>query len=396
MSALLRDRVQLNAVLIVLIFLGVLLLSSQSAASYPAYLLGLAMLLGIRAWRDVFQQPYVWVLLGLVVYLILSTLWSTPFEMRAVATFSVRGLLLFLFVIAVAECQSVGPLRNWLGRALPLAASLAAIAAMVVFVASGEYQKGEQLKGLGQLDNSIIAALIFGAALIFVVDLMIAERSVLWKMIGGMCACLLAAAIYYCGSRNAWFSVSAGGGVYLLSHYFGDRRRFITGVASLGTIALALIGALVMNETTRALLLPRGDSYRPDIWASALDQVMAGNLWFGLGIGTSDQISAAGLLFDHPHSLYLSVLFQGGMIGFSLFIALICWTIKGLLDHFEAEAAKLAMGLFVVALTGYVLDGHELIDKASDTWLIFWLPVGICLGLKLYRPGSSLQAKGVS
>ena len=67
-----RDRIRLNALLIVLCFAGVLMLESQSAASYPAYLLAIAMLVRFRQWADVFAVPLMWTVAALLAYLVLT------------------------------------------------------------------------------------------------------------------------------------------------------------------------------------------------------------------------------------------------------------------------------------------------------------------------------------
>jgi hypothetical protein len=79
------DRIQINSVLIVLCFVSVLMLESQSAASYSTYLLSISMLLTLGAWDDVFRQPLLQGISVLLGWLVLSSLWSTPFEIRAAA-----------------------------------------------------------------------------------------------------------------------------------------------------------------------------------------------------------------------------------------------------------------------------------------------------------------------
>jgi len=98
------DRIQVNSLLIVLSFVGVLALSSQSAASYPTYFLAIAMLWRWREWTDVRSVRYLLVVITLLSYLVLSSLWSTPFALRDMLSVLVRALLVLLFVIAFGEC----------------------------------------------------------------------------------------------------------------------------------------------------------------------------------------------------------------------------------------------------------------------------------------------------
>ena len=79
--------------------------------------------------------------------------------------------------------------------------------------------------------------------------------------------------------------------------------------------------------------------------------------------------------------MYLSVLFQGGLVGAALFAALIAAVVRTLFNHYGHRDAKLALGILGLALPAWLLDGHELIDKVGMTWFLFWLPVAISLGL---------------
>ena len=372
--------------LIVASFVAVLGLSSQSAASWPTYLLALAMLIHFPRWSDVFRLGYFRLILVLVGYLALSTFWSQPFDSEKVARIFLRGMLVLLFVVACAECELRGQLRRWLGRSLAIAATLAACAALYVQFYLPDYFPGNRLHGLGQLDNPVIAGVIFAAGLIVMLDLIREESSPGWIALGGSCAVILLLAIVLTDSRSAWVSAAAGGAVYILSIVVRDRQKFVAVVISMGVLAVVVLTALLMEETTRDLLLPRATSYRMDIWMAVLERVMSENPLFGLGIGTVDHVFVAGYEFNHPHSLYFSVFFQGGLLGLGMFLLLIGWTLRVLLQHYGHADARLALGLFTIAIVGYLLDGHELIDKVSDMWFVFWLPVALAVGLAWRRP----------
>ncbi|MGE0625200.1 MAG: O-antigen ligase family protein [Pseudomonadales bacterium] len=388
MNEFLGDRIQINSLLIVLSFVSVLALSSQSAASWPTYLLGVAVAVNYRSWDDVFRVRYFWLILGLVAYLVASSLWSQPATLEGGLRVFGRALLIVLFVVACAECQLRGQLKRWLGRSLAIVATLAAGAAIYVHFVMPNHFPGERLHGLGQLDNPIIAGMVYGAALIIMLDLLNFERNSWWRIIGAVCVLVLVSAIYLTGSRSAWMSITGGVAIYLVALRVRDRQQFTTTVVSLGVIFGILLLTLVAGDSIRELILPRGVSYRPDIWQETLNRIVGeGGMMLGLGIGTPDRVVVDGVEFSHPHSLYLSVLFQGGVIGLSLLFSLIMFTISNLLRSYDERDAKLALGLFGVALLGYVLDGHELIDKVSDMWFLFWFPVALALGLAWRLPG---------
>ena len=379
----LGDRIQINSVMIVLCFVSVLALSSQSAASYPSYLLGISMLLTLSRWNDVFSSPLAWLIVTLVAYLCASAFWSDDPQARDVIGIFLRGMLVFLFTVSLAECQLRGQVQRWLARALALVGTLAALAAIVWFVV--EPNSHDRLFGLGQLDNPVVAALVFSAVFILVLQMVFVESDARWLLVAWISLPVVIAAVYLTGSRNSWVGVVCASGVLVLAHRTVDRQRFVAGVLALLFIAIVGIGAVVGSEITRDLLLPRGDSFRPDIWAYAIDQTWSSAKWTGFGILTPDQVPVGDRVFSHPHSMYVAVFFQGGLVGLLLFLALTLFAINALIQNYHTDSAKLGLGMLLLALSSYLLDGHELIDKVGETWFLYWLPIGLALGLQWSR-----------
>ena len=378
-AALVRDRIRLNALLIVLCFAGVLALESQSAASYPAYLLAIAMLVRLRRWADVFAVPLMWAVTALLAYLALTCLWSEDAQPSDGLSMLSRAAQVLLFAVAFAECQMRGDLQRWLGRTLAVAGLLAAVAGLALFL-MGPSENG-RLIGLGQLDNNVVAALVFGVVLILVTDKALCDPGAHWRRFSALGMVVLAAAVLLSDSRNGQIGAVLGVGTLLLAHRVLDRQRFAVAILGMGVILVAALAALIANDAGRTLLLPRGDSFRPAIWLATLGAVMDGGLWFGRGILTDDTLVTAAGEFPHPHNMYLSVLFQGGLVGAALFATLIATVVHTLLQHYPHRDAKLALGILGLALPAWLLDGHELIDKVGMTWFLFWLPVAISLGL---------------
>jgi hypothetical protein len=83
--------------------------------------------------------------------------------------------------------------------------------------------------------------------------------------------------------------------------------------------------------------------------------------------------------------MYVAVFFQGGIIGLLLFALLTVATLRTLLLEYQQPSAKLALGLLALALVSYLLDGHELVDKVGETWFLYWLSLGLALGIQWTR-----------
>jgi O-antigen ligase len=105
-----------------------------------------------------------------------------------------------------------------------------------------------------------------------------------------------------------------------------------------------------------------------------------------MGILTPDDVVNGAVVHPHPHSMYLAVLYQGGLIGLGLFLTLIGMMLRELWRHFDQPMGSVALAVLAVGLLSYLLDGHELVDRIGETWMLFWLPVAITLSLCARQP----------
>lgn len=374
------DRIQWMAVIIVLCFVSVLLLRSQSAASYPTYALSLLMLATFTQWRDGLRLPLVRWVGALLLWLCLSVFWSDPFEWRKALSVWSRSLLIFLFVVAFAECQLRGQLQRWMGAALTIVGSLVVLAAIVNFYVTDPADG--RLNGLGQLDTHVIAALVFGVVLLFMLRMVTAFPSRPVQIAAFAVAVMVGFAVYMSDSRNAWVSVVMGAGAFVLAHRSQNWRQFLVTVSAMGVVLLVITLALAANESTSSYVLPRGDSFRIAIWGETLSRISAEDaVLFGRGILTSDAVEVDGILFPHPHNIYLALVHQGGLVALFLYGVVLTRTFVMLFRHFEDPDAKLGISVLVLAVCAHLLDGHELVDKIGDTWFLVWMPVAVAVGL---------------
>ncbi len=350
-----------------------------AAANVPAYLLAAVMLLTWPQWRDIGGRRLLWLIATLLGYLCLSSLWSASVTADAVLRVFLHGALVLMFVVAFAECQMRGQLRRWVGRSMAVVGIITVIAALALFYAS-EPADG-RLRGLGLLANHVVAAWVYAVVLVLVLDVAASDRSSAWRLVAVASALLLAWTIFLSDSRNAWVSTLIGVGVFLMARLVLDPQRFVAGVAALTVVLGVLVGALVANPAARDVLVPRGTSFRPEIWSDAVGDLIRGGPWFGLGINTRNTVVADGIEFEHPYSMYLSVAYQGGLVGLALFLLLIAAVLIVLVRNYQEADAKLALGILGVALPAYLLDGHQLVDDVGATWFLFWLPVAIALGI---------------
>lgn len=378
-----HDQIEVSGALIVACFAAVLLLSSQSGASVLTYLLTILVMVRVRHWTDIARTDLFLLIAALLLYLAVSVFWSSAWELRDFFSNMVRFLLVCSFVIAVAEVRLRGQIQRWLRRTMTLVGG-AAIGAAIVSNLVWPPADG-RLNGLGQLDTHVIAALVYGIIAVLALQAVLRETGLFWRISGGFTIVLAAYAIWGSDSRNAWVSVVFGLAILGFAETMRDRQRFVISVATAVLLGGVLLVALFALDDTRSMLLPRGTSFRPEIWDQAIARILDGHLLFGLGINTPNDFDLGVTRVLHPHNLYLSVMYQGGLIALGLFLLILWKTLRELLLHYEDPDAKLALGIFAVALPAYLLDGHELLDKIGSTWFLIWLPVAIAVGLRWSR-----------
>ena len=384
-----NERLSWCTAFIVLSFACVFVLGSQSAASFGTYALTILVLATYSQWRDVWDFDLIWWIALLLAFLVLSCFWSTDFQWRSVFSITVRAILIFAFVIAVAETQLRGRTQRWLSLAITVVGFFAALGAFYYYVKDPPWDG--RLVGLGQLDNNVIAGLVFAVAALFSLRLLLSKEYVGLRLFGGVAFAVLAIAVTFTGSRNAIMGLCAGVVVLITTRLVDTPQKFFA--VLLPSILLVAVGLYVLTLTDYAdQIFPRGDSFRLAIWGAALEEIANSNILWGRGILTSDEFLIDGVEFAHPHSMYISVLYQGGAIALGLFVLLIGRVLNILLTHFHDEDAKFALAILAISLPAYLFDEHELVDKVGSTWLLFWLPVACALGVQ-WRPGQSRASK---
>ena len=379
-----HDPLKVNAGLILAAFGSMFFLPSQSTTAIFTYLLGVLMLWQVPRWRRYLTDPVV-IMSGLLLgYLTLSSLWSETDEPEKAVSIGVRALSVLLFLVAFSECWQKGYLQRWFGKTLVLCGTGAAIVAIGYFLITNP--EDGRLNGLGQLGAHVIAGLMFGVVLLFVLQSIREDASSRWRVMAAGCGIVLLAALVLTFSRNAWVSVLAGIGVYCCATRCRTPKQLLLLLIGLGLLGALTLAAFFFTDEGRNFLLPRGDSFRPLIWSTIFERVWTQAPIFGLGILTPDDVLNGAILHPHPHSMYLAVLHQGGLVALGLFLTLISLVVRTLITHLRDPQAQVALGALTIGLLSYFLDGHELVDRIGETWMLFWLPVAISLSLRFRLP----------
>lgn len=374
-----QNRVPIVASLILLALAAVFGLPSQSGSSFFTYLLAVSMLIGVRSWAQLWRDRTFLCVVAVSFYIALTSFWSVPFDSRDAISQFIRALLQVCFVVAVVESMRIDWFRTRLVATMAVCGGMAAVAALLIF--SLNKGEGVRLNGLGQLDTHVRAALVFGVSLVCALSWGAETHSIRVRLLAAAIAICLGLAVSLSGSRAAWVAVSFGCAMYFISRATKSRSRFLIFSALLAVMGVVALVATWNFPELRTLVFPRGDSYRVEIWGQTIRQILDHGLWFGRGVLTDDDVLVGGFVSQHPHNLYLAILFQGGILGLSIFAMLMWSSLAALLRRFDDEEARLGFAILAIALPAYLLDGFELVDKIGWTWILIWLPVAMSIGV---------------
>ena len=250
------DRV--IALLAGLSLVSVFLLSSQSGASFSTYALALIVLVaGTPRWRAFARtQALAGLMIGFLLYFSSSVWWSSELSARGAFSIYARCALILTFVVALSTSLTRVPdFAKWLARAVAISGGVAACAALVEFLLHPTFDG--RLVGLGQLRNSVVAALSFDAALLFALSAAIAD-SVRWRVATGACAALIAFAVFESGSRAGYFGGAVGVWVLFATWRCSTPQQLLWSLAlPLSVAVVGGVAALVTRPEFLAALLPR-------------------------------------------------------------------------------------------------------------------------------------------
>lgn len=232
-------------------------------------------------------------------------------------------------------------------------------------------------RGLADLDHPIVAGLYYGVFAVMLCWFFVSFPIRLWQgavLAVGMLGLLLY--VLFTFSRGAWLSLAGATLVLLLLVPNAKSRSLL----ALGALVLGLMVLLFWPEIQAERSV--GLSNRDQIWDNWLSRLP--EFWlFGAGGGADIYYRFPnGWETIHAHSLYLQLWYEFGLPGIVLFAALLLSLLWKAWQCREQPLARLGTALLVFAMVAMVSDIYAIFHRPSPYWVVFWLPVGILLGVR--------------
>ncbi|MBT4162082.1 MAG: O-antigen ligase family protein [Gammaproteobacteria bacterium] len=365
---------------IVLSLLMFFLAENGRANAFPTYLLAIGVLIALpfsEVRSRIAAMPGIPLVLAiaLIEYLAISAWWSDHGSITQVFRHQGYALLILVFVLSLNLASQ--RFDRFLDLVLGLtiaAATVSAVYSIYLHFALPEYQPLHEprLYGLGRLSNPVISAVSYGFATILAAHLLIQRQKIWQRSLLGACVLLLLIAIALAGTRTAWLALGIGVGAGLAMRYRERGLLLFAGVLFVtGVVAVAALGWEDLAK--------RGLSFRPEIWAEFIGRSFNANPILGAGSGSNSHWVSSIETFKHPHSIFISAFFFGGIIGLVLLIGLFTTCARHLYLSDDSEVKMLAVMTLSYGVTVGIFDGDNVLTKIDYLWWVVWFPVGVTL-----------------
>ncbi len=159
--------------------------------------------------------------------------------------------------------------------------------------------------------------------------------------------------------------------------YWAVSSKEIRQFKLLALLALPVIG--VMLAPYAELFISRGFSQRFEIWAIALEWI-GQRPWLGHGMDALFviNVSSGEELYD-PHNIHLKVLYDGGVIGGALWLAVLCAIGWRAWQHRDTPMAQCVMALLIYSVSVKFFESRGILTRPTEFWHLVWLCAGMAL-----------------
>ena len=331
-----------------------------------------------------------------LLYMFCTLFWTDSLSMSDLSKYGLRVLYVLIFLsVTINLTQSYPTFLQKLLALLCWTAAGFAIAKILSYYAQHPLP-GTRLLGDGLLKLSFRASSQYGIVAIACTYFVLHQRAVKTKLLylGPLLACV--SYMLLAQSHSTLLSLVVAIIAWQLSAWLlhkGDRRNYLNQILTVmifvsGVIAVFLV---VYPEFFKLAFLRRYLPVRPEIWGHLFTRI-ADAQWFGHGLTADSRTeTASGVIWLHPHSVYVATLLYGGIVGLLLLMAVV---ISALWQGFGRVSQPISLVAASMVLYGALCiapNGNMLIHHPKPFWLFFWFPLALVVASEL--PGHPLHGE---
>jgi O-antigen ligase len=374
------------------LFLGFLGISTAAQRWMIYIVLGVFVLTQVRRFFPVAlrQSKILQLACIFILYFQLSLLWQDDFEsfeaLRSIRT----GVVIFLCLTFFGWATVVTDSRNKaMLRAVQIfcfAAVLVAVIAVILHLSEG-LSMVRRLGVSGMTKNPVKAASVFGVVLIA----LMVWRGYFINLVGRGGLALMAlpviTLVVLTFSRGPLVGLVL---IAILGLFLSEHKLIASIFVAITLLFALLVFAGVLDQLE---IIKRADSHRFEIWLDAFEKISQKPI-FGWGIKDLTKFGASSNIpgWKSPHNLYIGTVFYGGFVGLGLFASMLAMSYRTAIRSFStSEVGQFALMLLTFGLVLGFFNARSVMINTQSEWLIFWIPIGLLIGLELKQKNVKLS-----
>lgn len=233
------------------------------------------------------------------------------------------------------------------------------------------------VQGLTIYYNSNVIGMMFAIPCAGAVAVMASRALKRWQFaLLAVSVLILLGAIVLTGSRGSLLSATAGIGIAILLS-----ANWRLSAALVGLVAVA--AALMLLTPLPGELLQRRDSLRLTLWPIYLDMAML-KPWLGYGLAFDTRRTLPdGFVVMNAHNIFLCAAVRGGVLSAMALAGIALAALVSALRAWLRSGEIVALSLLASSLVAASVDYEIIPTDLGYLYILFWLPVAICLGAGL-------------
>ncbi len=340
------------------------------------------------ALKEIKEQRIFQLIILYMLYMLLTGLWSAPFELYKFGQKAANAVYILSFIVLTHFLRVRYPV--WFDRMLRFsvlfAAGSAAVALLVFY--SNHAFPDVRAEGLGSLTNVNEFANVYAIYALLSAGFVQREQAALSRALWLVPIAIFLGFAWFGQSRTALVCMTIALSAFVVLRSSDQRVRY-------AAIPVATVGVLatVFPEVV-AQVFDRGEGLRPQIWAVIWEEIKSAPI-VGNGIISQISVRIADADFETSHNAYLQVLWQGGLVGFGLFVVLLGAGF-GAAWRWGRKSGEFTLFCMLLFATGAMMTGVDtLIARPRDQWVLFWFPLALLISYQgaLMRTAGSQTGK---
>lgn len=332
-------------------------------------------------------------------YILVHSLFVLTPEMQlALALKGTRSVIsTFLFILATliffhnVDIKS----RKTLLTSLCIICGIFALISVLLYLFAN-YDNRIRLVPLGFIKHEILGASLYATSAIISLYLMFTSANRAVQILHLVIYSIIFIMVLMTISRGPILALAASTGIGILLFYDWKMKNLlkiiIASIISLIVIAIIIFASPEYTAIIKSYLSPfleRGTSYRLTLWQLTLDRISERPV---LGYGVKNVFESDVPGGTSPHNLFLSAAYYFGIPVLIMLLAALCQATRNTLKGIQrGNYNSLLLVLLSHAIFSVLTDHGHFVKSNAPIWLIFWLPVCMCLANTNKRVNANLR-----